>query len=87
MFRGLMIMRWLAPADDLPQGSQTPSGQGKVDEPKYVTEEQLNRAISARFGDFSKKIEKSLETAIGGFGAKLDELKSSFTPSSRIAHS
>lgn len=73
MLRGLMIVRWLAPAGDEPQGSQSPSGQGK-DEPKYVTEEQLNRAITARLSDLQKKFDKTVEAAIGGLGVKLDQL-------------
>ena len=60
--------------ENKPQGNQAPPGQGNGDEPKFVTEEQLNRAISARLGDFGKKIEKSLEGAIGGLAAKLDEI-------------
>jgi hypothetical protein len=61
-------------AEDKPQGNQAPPGQGDGGEPKFVTEEQLNRAISARLGDFQKKFEKTIEGAIGGLGAKLDEI-------------
>lgn len=69
------------PPETPPQGNQTPSGQGEGDNaPKYVTEEQLNRAITARLGDFGKKIEKSIEAAVGGFTSKIDELKSALTP-------
>lgn len=64
----------MPPDEPKPQGNQAPPGQGNGDEPKFVTEEQLNRAISARLGDFGKKIEKSIETAVSGIGAKLDEI-------------
>lgn len=43
-----------------PQGDGTQNPQGEGGEPKYVTEEQLNKAISARFGSFEKKIETRL---------------------------
>lgn len=59
---------------DQPQGTPAPPGQGESDAPKYVTEEQLNRAITSRFNEFHKKIEKGLETALGGVTAKLEEL-------------
>jgi hypothetical protein len=70
----------MPPDEPKPQGNQAPPGQGNGDEPKFVTEEQLNRAISARLGDFSKKIEKSLEGAIGGLTAKLDEITKPSAP-------
>ncbi len=72
-------MRSRKPPDEkTPQGTPTQPGQGEGgDAPKYVTEEQLNRAISARLADYGKKVEKSIEAAVGGIGAKLDELKSS----------
>ena len=47
-----------------------PNGAGE-DAPKYVTEEQLNRAITGRLSDFSKKFEKTLETSFGGLSEKL----------------
>lgn len=73
----------MPPENDKPQGNQAPPGQGDGGEPKFVTEEQLNRAISARFGDFQKKIEKSLgESFATSLSAKLDELKASLTPNS-----
>lgn len=64
---------------DQPQGTPSQTEQGKGDDaPKYVTEEQLNRAISARLGDFQKKIEKSIsESFATTLGAKLDEFKAS----------
>lgn len=64
---------------DQPQGTPSQTEQGKGDDaPKYVTEEQLNRAISARFGDFQKKLEKSIgESLATTLTAKLDELKTS----------
>jgi hypothetical protein len=56
----------------MPEGNETTqanpaakAGQGD-DAPKYVTEEQLNRAISARLTDFQKKVEKTIE------GVKVD---------------
>jgi hypothetical protein len=69
------------PPEDKPQGSQSQSGQGEGDPPKYVTEEQLNRAISARLGEFGKKIEKTLGESLGTMlGSKLEEFKASITP-------
>lgn len=65
------------PDEKQPQGTQSQTAQGDGDPPKYVTEEQLNRAISARFGDFQKKIEKSLGETLGtALSAKLEEFKS-----------
>lgn len=51
------------------------SGQDPQDAPapKYVTEEQLNRAITARFADFQKKSEKGMAEAFGKFEALLTE--------------
>lgn len=70
------------PPDEKPQGTPDQPGQGAGDPPKYVTEEQLNRAISARLGDFGKKIEKSISESLATtLTAKFDELKSSFAPS------
>jgi hypothetical protein len=68
------------PDEKTPQGTPAQSGQGEGGEPKYVTEEQLNRAISARLGDFGKKIEKSISESLATtLTAKLDELKASIT--------
>lgn len=50
-----------------PQGTPAQPGQGDAgDAPEYITAEQLNRAISARFGEFQKKIEKSFEGITSG---------------------
>jgi hypothetical protein len=68
------------PPENPPQGTPTQSGQGEGDAPKYVTEEQLNRAISARLGDFGKKIEKTISESLATtLTAKLDELKTSLS--------
>lgn len=68
-------MRKAKPPDEknTPQGTQPQAGQGD-DAPKYVTEEQLNRAISARFNDFSKKLEKANEGLASTLTTKLEEL-------------
>lgn len=59
---------------DSTQGTPAPqAGQGE-DAPKYVTAEELNRAITARFADFSKKSEKTLTESFGAFEKKLAEL-------------
>lgn len=42
------------------QGSDTPEGSQQQDQPKYVTAEELNRAITARFSDFEKRQKNSL---------------------------
>lgn len=71
-------MRKRKPPDEknqTPQGNQSQTGQGDGgDAPKYVTEEQLNRAISARLGDFSKKFEKTLETTVSTITSKVEEM-------------
>lgn len=59
---------------DSTQGNGAPEASQGGDAPKYVTEEQLNRAISARLSDFSKKSEKALAEAFGGFEKKLSEM-------------
>lgn len=57
-----------------PQGNPSPQdGQGN-DGPKYVTAEELNKAITARFTDHQKKLEKHLETFSGTLTGKLEEL-------------
>ena len=57
------------------QGNGTPQvPQGDIgDAPKYVTEEQLNRAITARLNDFNKRQEKTLGELFGSFQQKLVE--------------
>lgn len=59
---------------DQSQGNVAPEATQGGDAPKYVTEEQLNKAITARFTDFAKKSEKSLADALGGFKKELAEL-------------
>src|SRR6185369_6111031 len=59
-------------------------GQGG-DAPKYVTEEQLNRAITARFTDFHKKTEKTWETFAASLTSKFEELVKPAAPASGAA--
>ncbi len=47
------------------QGNAAPEAAQGETGPKYVTEEQLNRAITARFGEMSKKLEKSFGDTLG----------------------
>lgn len=43
--------------------------------PSYVTEEQLQTALTARFRTFEQKVDKALSDGLGAFGSKLkDEL-------------
>ena len=43
--------------------------------PSYVTEEQLQTALTARFRTFEQKVDKALSDGLGAFGGKLkDEL-------------
>ena len=59
------------------QGNGAPNPQGEGDSPKFVTEDQLNRAISARFGAFEKsfgsKLEKTLGESLAGLSTKFEE--------------
>jgi hypothetical protein len=59
---------------DQTQGTGAPNAPQGSDDPKYVTEEQLNRAISARLSDFGKKTEKSLTDAFSNFEKKLTDM-------------
>lgn len=60
---------------DLPQGNGTPEvSHGESESPKYITEEQLNRAITARFKGLEKKFETSLSEFGTGFASKFEEL-------------
>lgn len=60
---------------DLPQGNGAPNApQGEGDGPKYVTEEQLNKAITARFGEFTKKSGAVLDDRFSAFEKKLGEM-------------
>lgn len=67
---------------DQDQGGQTP--QGDPDAPKYVTEAQLNKAISARFASFEKKLGSQAETdrkaVISEVGSLLDEKLGALKP-------
>lgn len=62
---------------DATQGNGAPEAPQGETGPKFVTEEQLNRAITARFGELSKKLEKSFGET---FTKALDEKLSSFAP-------
>ena len=65
---------------DQPQGTPDQSGQGSGDQPKPVTLDDVNRAITARFSAFEKKIEKSVSDSLGNvLTTKLDEFKASLT--------
>lgn len=56
-----------APANGA-QGTPSPEGgQGDGDSPKYVTEEQLNRAITARFKTFESKLDGKFGEFSKGF--------------------
>lgn len=57
-----------------PQVTPDQSGQGSGDPPKYVTEEQLNRAMTSRFSAFEKKFEKTTGDLVTTVTGKLDEL-------------
>jgi hypothetical protein len=59
---------------DQPQGTPSHTEQDKGGEPKFVTEEQLNRAITSRFKDFEKKLDKSNEGLVTTLSSKLEEL-------------
>ncbi len=62
------------------QGQPSPQdGQGN-DGPKYVTAEELNKAITARFTDHQKKLEKHLESFSGALTGKLEELLKAAVP-------
>ena len=69
-----------------PQGNTAPeAAQGNPDDaPKFVTEEQLNRAITARFKGFEQKIEKtlgeSLTASLTAFGGKMKEELTALLP-------
>lgn len=70
---------------DQPQGNGVPeTSQGETSGPNYVTEEKLNelvnRAISARFSAFEKKIGGQVSEAVSGLLPKLDEIVSAKLP-------
>ncbi len=56
-----------------PQGHAAPQAvQGQGDEtPKFVTEEQLNKAITARFKGLEDKVQKSFGDSFSSFSEKL----------------
>lgn len=68
LFRGILL-------EDDPSagGGDGGKGGGKGD-PKYVTEDQLNRAISAKLTDFGKKFEAKVESLTTGITTKVEEL-------------
>lgn len=56
------------PAPGAGQGTPSPQdGQGSDDSPKFVTEEQLNRAITARFKSFEGKLDGKFGEFSRGF--------------------
>lgn len=65
---------------DTTQGTGTPQVPQGDDAPKYVTVEELNRAITARFTGFQSKIEKTLAESQSSLTGKLDELLKTKTP-------
>lgn len=58
---------------DQSQGNVAPEATQGGDAPKYVTEEQLNKAITARFADFSKKQDSRFSESFGAFEKKILE--------------
>jgi hypothetical protein len=69
----------LEPKD--PQGNAPPEGaQGTDDSPKFVTEDQLNKAITARFKGFEQKIEKTFGESLTAFGGKMKEELAALLP-------
>ena len=65
---------------DTTQGQAAPQAAQGDDAPKYVTVEELNRAITARFTGFQSKIEKTLAESHTGLAGKIDELLKAKTP-------
>ena len=59
---------------DTTQGQAAPQAAQGDDAPKFVTVEELNRAITARFTGFQSKIEKTLAESHTGLTGKIDEL-------------
>jgi len=62
------------------QGNVPPEGTQGNDGPKFVTAEELNKAITARFTDHQKKLEKHLESFSGTLTGKLEELLKAAVP-------
>lgn len=65
---------------DTTQGNGAPQVPQGDDAPKYVTAEELNRAITARFTGFQSKIDKTLTESQASLAGKLDELLKTKTP-------
>lgn len=57
-------------APEASQGTEPPQGS---EAPKGITNEDMNRAITARFKDFEKKLSGQFESTFGGLSAKLEE--------------
>ncbi len=58
---------------DQSQGTGAPEAPQGDDAPKYVTEEQLNKAITARFTEYTKRSSAVLDDKFGGFEKKILE--------------
>jgi hypothetical protein len=65
---------------DLQANPAAEAGQGTDIAPKYITSEDLNRAISKRLGEFSAKQEKAFTDLASGLGSKLDALVANPAP-------
>lgn len=65
-----------------PQGNTAPqAAQGTDESPNFVTEDQLNKAITARFKSFEQKVEKTFGESFTTFGGKIkEELASLLAP-------
>ena len=64
---------------DQPQGNGAPGAPQGEDQPKPVSLEDVNRAITARLKSFETKQEKAIADAMGGLSTKLDEFASKLT--------
>lgn len=58
---------------DQSQGNGAPEASQGDDAPRYVTEEQLNKAITARFTEYTKRSTAVLDDKFGGFEKKILE--------------
>lgn len=54
-------------------GNAPPNGVQGDDAPKYITTDDLNRAITARLQEYGKRQEKHFSTLLEAFTSKLDE--------------
>lgn len=59
---------------DTAHGQAADNAQGSDDAPKTVTEEQLNKAITARLNAFEKKMKDSFSATLQEFGTNFDSL-------------